>query len=74
VSLTTRELDVLNLIGCGHTTSEIGPRLGISPKTVENHKQRLFAKLGVSNQAHAVAVSMRLGLLDGRGPRLVADA
>jgi DNA-binding CsgD family transcriptional regulator len=37
--------------------------MGISPKTVENHKQRIFAKLGVQNQAHAVAVAMRSGLV-----------
>jgi DNA-binding CsgD family transcriptional regulator len=37
--------------------------MGISPKTVENHKQRIFSKLGVQNQAHAVSVALRQGLL-----------
>jgi DNA-binding NarL/FixJ family response regulator len=73
-ALTPRELDVLRLVGSGHTTREVSERLGISPKTVENHKQRMFAKLGVQNQAHAVAVAMRSGILssgialDGSGP------
>jgi DNA-binding NarL/FixJ family response regulator len=62
-SLTSRELDVLHLVGGGNTTREVSHALGISPKTVENHKQRIFAKLGVQNQAHAVAVAMRAGLL-----------
>jgi DNA-binding CsgD family transcriptional regulator len=61
--LTARELDVLGLVGAGHTTREVSEALGISPKTVENHKQRIFVKLGVQNQAHAVAVAMRTGLL-----------
>lgn len=62
--LTPRERQVLALVAAGHTGREIAAALGISAKTVENHKQRAFAKLGVQNQAHAVAVAMRIGLLD----------
>ena len=62
-SLTTRELHVLHLVGAGFTSREISGRLDISHKTVENHKQRIFGKLGVQNQAHAVSVAMRSGLL-----------
>jgi DNA-binding NarL/FixJ family response regulator len=61
--LTSRELEVLQLVGSGLTTREISQKLEISPKTVENHKQRIFAKLGVQNQAHAVAIAMRRGML-----------
>ncbi len=61
--LTNRELHVLNLVGAGCTSREISTRLGISHKTVENHKQRAFGKLGVQNQAHAVSVAMRAGFL-----------
>lgn len=63
--LTPREREVLRLIAAGHTTREIAAALGISPKTVENHKQRIFARLGVQNQAHAVAIVMRAGMLEG---------
>lgn len=62
--LTARERQVLALVAAGHTGREIAATLGISAKTVENHKQRIFAKLGVQNQAHAIAVAMRSGLLD----------
>ena len=66
-------LQVLALISGGSTTSQIAERLGISAKTVENRRQALFAKLGVQNQSHAVAVAMRTGLLGvgtgGPGPR-----
>lgn len=61
--LSHREIQVLGEIGSGSTTRAVAEAMGISPKTVENHKQRIFAKLGVQNQAHAVAVAMRQGLL-----------
>lgn len=61
--LSHREVQVLGEIGAGSTTRLVAQAMGISPKTVENHKQRIFAKLGVQNQAHAVAVAMRQGLL-----------
>jgi DNA-binding NarL/FixJ family response regulator len=62
-ALTGRERDVLALVGAGCTTREISDRLSISRKTVENHKQHIFSKLQVRNQAHAVAVAMRAGLI-----------
>ena len=61
--LTARELTILNLVGAGFTSREISGQLGISHKTVENHKQRIFGKLGVQNQAHAVSMAMRRGLM-----------
>jgi DNA-binding NarL/FixJ family response regulator len=62
-ALTDRELEVLRLIGAGRTTRQISEGLGISQRTVENHKRRIFAKLDVQSQAHAVASAARLGLL-----------
>ncbi|HEX3622828.1 MAG TPA: response regulator transcription factor [Acidimicrobiales bacterium] len=62
-TLTGRELEVLSLVGAGLTSVAISSRLNISHKTVENHKQRIFAKLDVQNQAHAVSVAMRTGML-----------
>lgn len=61
--LTPREQAVLGLISMGCTSQEIALRLNISRKTVDNHKQRMFAKLAVQNQAHAVAVAIRRGML-----------
>jgi DNA-binding NarL/FixJ family response regulator len=61
--VTRRELEVLRQISLGLTAREISDRMGISPKTVENHKQRLFRKLDVQNQAHAVSVALRHGVL-----------
>jgi DNA-binding NarL/FixJ family response regulator len=63
VRLTDRERQVLQLVGAGETSREIACGLGISPKTVENCKQRVFAKLGVHNRAHALAIALSGGLL-----------
>jgi DNA-binding CsgD family transcriptional regulator len=64
-SLSRREFQVLTLISGGLTTQQIAERLGLSAKTVESHRQRLFHKLGVQNQSHAVSLAMRTGLLGG---------
>ena len=73
--LSHREVQVLGEIGAGSTTRLVALTMGISPKTVENHKQRIFTKLGVQNQAHAVAVAMRQGLLSpSAGPMLLPTA
>lgn len=62
-ALTARELEILSLVAAGLTSAGVAGRLQISHKTVENHKQRIFAKLGVQNQAHAVSIAMRSGLM-----------
>ena len=69
--LTPREREVLRHISAGLTTQQSAALLEVSPKTVDNHKQRMFAKLGVQNQAHAVAVAHRAGILRPR--RELAD-
>ncbi len=56
--LTTRELEVLGAMSDGLSTKAIAHHLGIAPKTVENHKTRIFDKLGVRTQAQAVALAM----------------
>jgi DNA-binding NarL/FixJ family response regulator len=73
-SLSPREIDVLGLVGAGCTTREISERLAISRKTVENHKQHIFSKLQVRNQAHAVAVAMRTGMITVDGVLDLRDA
>ncbi len=67
--LTAREQQVLALIGSGHTPRQVATVLGISPRTVENHKQQIFAKLDVHSQAHAVAYAVRLGLVGAPADR-----
>lgn len=59
--LTGRERDVLGFAAKGMAGKQIAATLGISPKTVEQHKTRAFRRLGVPNQAAAVALIVRGG-------------
>src|SRR4029450_6383936 len=47
--LSDRELQVFELVGRGQTTGEIAKALHLSPKTVETHRQRIKAKLGIDS-------------------------
>ena len=56
--LTPRERQVLSLVAQGLAAKQVARQLSISPKTVERHKTRIFAKLRVPNQAAAVRAAM----------------
>jgi two-component system nitrate/nitrite response regulator NarL len=62
--LSEREREILMLTADGHSASDIGERLYLSPATVKTHLQRVYQKLGVSDRAAAVAEAMRSGLLE----------
>jgi NarL family two-component system response regulator YdfI len=61
--LTAREVEVLGLLAAGLGNKGIAGRLAISEHTVKSHVTALFAKLGVSTRAEAVAAGVRQGLL-----------
>jgi len=65
--LTRRELTVISLMSAGHTTPKIAIRLGLRPRTIENHKRHIYAKLGVGCQSQAISRALALGLLDAPG-------
>lgn len=50
-NITTRELEILQLIALGLTSQEISTRLFISKNTVETHRKNLLSKLNVKNTA-----------------------
>ena len=52
--LSQREAEVMDLIARGLSNAEIAGTLVVSPKTVENHVNRIFAKLGVTSRPAAV--------------------
>lgn len=62
-SLTPREQEVMRLLVEGLSTREIGEKLFISPKTVENHRAHILSKLGLHSTVELVRYAARLGLI-----------
>ncbi|WP_405977206.1 response regulator [Streptomyces sp. NBC_00158] len=63
-SLTSREVEVLELIARGHDNRRIARELALSEKTVRNHITHVFEKLQVTSRAEAVARARDAGLGD----------
>lgn len=61
--LTPREIEVLGLLAQGLPNKSIAKQLGISPKTVGNHIERVYSKLDVTNRAAAAMAAMQYGLI-----------
>jgi HD-GYP domain-containing protein (c-di-GMP phosphodiesterase class II) len=61
--LTPREVDVLRLLATGLSNKEIAQRLVITPKTVGNHVERIYAKIDVRSRAGAALFATQHGLL-----------
>lgn len=59
-SLTTREWQIVELLGDGASTEDITERLVLSPSTVYSHIYRVLRKLGVHSRHDAVAAAQRL--------------
>jgi len=62
-SLTSRELQCLQLVAGGNTSKEIASKLGISTPGVNFHILNVSQKLGARNRTQAVALAISLGLI-----------
>jgi DNA-binding NarL/FixJ family response regulator len=62
-ALSAREVEILELVAAGTTNREAAARLFISEATVKTHLLHIYAKLGVSDRAAAVAEGFNRGLL-----------
>jgi DNA-binding NarL/FixJ family response regulator len=58
-SLTSREAEVLNWLCSGKTNRDIAQILGISPRTVNKHLDRIYEKMGVETRSSATAIAIR---------------
>ena len=61
--LSERERDVLALTAEGYSSSEIGEKLFISPKTVDTYRSRIMEKLGLHHRSELVRFALKTGLL-----------
>ena len=59
IKLTRRELEIANLCTKGLLNKEIAEQLHISQRTVENHKNNLFKKLGINNTVELMRYMQR---------------
>jgi two-component system, NarL family, response regulator NreC len=64
VALTSRERQVLQLVGEGHSTKQIAALLGISVKTADSHRVKLMDKLDIHQVAGLVRYAIRSGLIE----------
>ncbi len=63
-TLSRREQQVLQHVAEGHTNPQIGEKLGISPKTVARHRERIMNKLDMHSSTQLVKFAIRTGLID----------
>jgi len=59
VHLTKKEVKILKLVASGKTNKEIAKKLFVSEKTVKNHLNHVYRKMGVKNRAQAVVEGLR---------------
>ena len=62
--LTRREVQVLELLACGHRHGDVARRLGITRHTVSAHAKNIYRKLGVHNALAAVSVALEHRLIE----------
>jgi DNA-binding NarL/FixJ family response regulator len=61
--LTSRELEVLRLVGAGKANKEIAKELVISERTARTHVSNVLRKIGVSSRTQAAVLAIRQGLV-----------
>lgn len=62
--LSSRELEVLNLLAGARTLTEIAASLHLSQHTIRNHIKQILLKLGAHSQLEAVVIGVRSGLIE----------
>jgi DNA-binding NarL/FixJ family response regulator len=65
--LTAREVEILRALAGGAPSREISRRLSITPNTLRTHVQNILAKLQVHSKLEAVALALRLRLIEPPG-------
>ena len=68
--LSASERRILPLVALGLTSKEIGARVFLAPKTVENYRANIRRKLELSTRAEIVGFALEAGVLTGAGKEL----
>jgi len=63
--LSSREAQIMTLIAAGHSNGQIAEQLVLAEKTVKNHVNRIYAKLGVGSRPAAISCWTPVALADG---------
>ncbi len=66
--LTAREVEVLGMVARGQSNKQIAQHLVVTPKTISNHVEHIYAKIGVSSRAAATLYATQQGLVGGYEP------
>jgi two-component system response regulator NreC len=64
--LSEREREVMGLTAEGYSSSEIGKKLFLSPKTVDTYRARLMQKLGLTHRSELIRLALEVGVLRSR--------
>jgi DNA-binding NarL/FixJ family response regulator len=64
ITLSDREKEILELICKGYSNNEISKKLGLSQRTIDGHRARLFEKTGAKNGPNLVLFAIRNGLVN----------
>ena len=62
-ALTTREIQVLQLVGSGYANKAISAKLDINEETTKTHIKNILAKLGARDRTHAVSLGLKRGII-----------
>jgi DNA-binding NarL/FixJ family response regulator len=61
--LSSREVEVLALVGAGNSNKQIAAKLEISDDTAKGHVKSILAKLGANDRTHAVTLGLKRGII-----------
>ena len=62
-ALTSREIEVLQLVASGHANKRISAQLSITEETTKTHIRNILAKLGAQDRTHAVSLGLKRGII-----------
>jgi DNA-binding NarL/FixJ family response regulator len=63
LEVTSREKNVLTLMGEGYSNKQIARKLHLAECTIITHTMNIFRKLHVNNRTHAVAIALKNNLI-----------